>query len=185
MIRCVIGVGLLVSASAAAAESAAKTTNFGIRAVNRGLTVEVAPKAGVRESASVVTWAPASRASVSNAIGNLSAAASIGSQWGRVTSTYRSPEHNRRVGGVRNSFHTHGRAIDIARRPGVSHARIAAAYRNAGYHLIESLDEGDHSHFAFSFGGSRTFARRAAPAQPKRREVTNWGMVTVASAIMR
>jgi hypothetical protein len=66
-----------------------------------------------------------------------------------VTSTYRSPERNRRVGGVRNSFHLSGRAIDIARRPGVSHSAIAAAYRSAGYHLAESLDEGDHSHFAF------------------------------------
>ena len=78
----------------------------------------------------------------------------IGSSWGRVTSTYRSPQHNRRVGGVRNSWHMHGRAIDIARKPGVSHSQIAAAFRNAGYRLIESLDEGDHSHFAFAFGGS-------------------------------
>ena len=43
----------------------------------------------------------------------------------------------------------HVKAIDIARRPGVSHAQIAAAYRNAGFSLAESLDEGDHSHFAF------------------------------------
>jgi hypothetical protein len=72
-----------------------------------------------------------------------------------VTSTRRSPEHNRRVGGVRNSFHLSGRAIDIARRSGVSHATIAAAYRSAGYHLVESLDEGDHSHFAFGWAGQR------------------------------
>ena len=74
----------------------------------------------------------------------------IGAHWGRVTSTYRSPAHNRRVGGVANSYHLSNRAIDIARRPGVSHSQIAAAYRNAGYSLAESLDEGDHSHFAFA-----------------------------------
>jgi hypothetical protein len=86
--------------------------------------------------------------------GNIGQAASLGSQWGRVTSTYRSVAHNRAVGGVPNSFHLSGRAIDIARRPGVNHAMIAEAYRRAGYRLVESLDEGDHSHFAFSFGGS-------------------------------
>ena len=85
---------------------------------------------------------------------SLGAIALIGSAWGRVTSTRRSPEHNRRVGGVRNSFHLSGRAIDIARRPGVSHSAIAAAYRRAGYQLIESLDEGDHSHFAFGAFGT-------------------------------
>ena len=89
---------------------------------------------------------------------NIGAIAAIGSAWGRVTSTRRSPQHNRRVGGVRNSYHLSGRAIDLARRPGVSHSAIAAAYRRAGYYLVESLDEGDHSHFAFGSGG-----RRGAP----------------------
>lgn len=84
--------------------------------------------------------------------GSLAGAARIGAEYGRVTSTFRSPEHNRDVGGVRNSYHLLGRAIDIVPRPGVSHAAIADAYRRAGYHLVESLNEGDHSHFAFSFG---------------------------------
>ena len=83
-------------------------------------------------------------------------AAQIGAQWGRVTSTIRSPQHNRRVGGVHNSYHLSGRAIDIARRPGVRHADIAAAFRAAGYSLVESLDEGDHSHFAFGRGYAST-----------------------------
>jgi hypothetical protein len=73
----------------------------------------------------------------------------IGARWGQVTSTFRTEAHNRDVGGVPNSYHLRGRAIDIARRPGVSHSQIAAAYRAAGYSLAESLDEGDHSHFAF------------------------------------
>lgn len=96
----------------------------------------------------------------------------IGRQWGRVTSTLRSPAHNRRVGGVRNSYHLVNRAIDIARRPGVTHWQIDNAFRSAGYFLVESLDEGDHSHFAFSatpiirsnVGGSSTWKIVTAPA---------------------
>jgi hypothetical protein len=106
----------------------------------------------------------------------------IGAQWGRVTSTFRSVEHNRAVGGVPNSYHLRGRAIDIARRPGVSHSMIAAAFRNAGYQLVESLDEGDHSHFAFSFGGwsSPSYASRKPDSA-----TTNWGVVTVAASLLR
>lgn len=79
--------------------------------------------------------------------------AKIGARWGRVTSMFRSAQHNRRVGGVYNSYHLSGRAIDIARRAGVRHNDVAAAYRAAGYLLVESLDEGDHSHFAFANSG--------------------------------
>ena len=91
---------------------------------------------------------------------SLSSAAALGSHWGRVTSTYRSPEHNREVGGVPNSYHLLGRAIDIARSAGVNHAMIKAAYQRAGYTLVESLDEGDHSHFAFSWGAPRVASFR-------------------------
>jgi hypothetical protein len=76
-------------------------------------------------------------------------AARLAAAFGTVTSTYRSVEHNRLVGGVPNSYHLSGRAIDIARRPGITHRQIAAALQRAGYRLVESLDEGDHSHFAF------------------------------------
>jgi hypothetical protein len=97
----------------------------------------------------------------------LNAAAALGSQWGTVTSTTRTREHNRLVGGVPNSFHLLGRAIDIARRPGVSHAEIAASFRNAGFVLVESLDEGDHSHFAFAFGGTGLAAANALRGGPR------------------
>jgi hypothetical protein len=84
---------------------------------------------------------------------SMPAAVKIGAKWGAVTSVHRSPERNRAVGGAPNSWHLQGRAIDIARRPGVRHAEIEAAFRRAGYVLIESLDEGDHSHFAFGLPG--------------------------------
>jgi len=81
---------------------------------------------------------------------DVSGAAAIASAYGAITSMYRTPAHNRAVGGVANSHHLHGRAIDVARRPGVSHGQIAAALQKAGFVMIESLDEGDHSHFAFA-----------------------------------
>lgn len=109
---------------------------------------------------------------------NMGAIQGIGSRWGRVTSTYRSFAHNRRVGGVSNSYHLRNRAIDIARRPGVSHWQIASAYRAAGYNLLESLDEGDHSHFAFGAPGE--YRRRGPRPQiviAKAGEVTQWRIV--------
>lgn len=100
----------------------------------------------------------------------LNAAAALGSHWGTVTSTTRTWEHNRLVGGVANSFHLIGRAIDVARRPGVRHADIAASFRNAGFILIESLDEGDHSHFAF--GGIRFGAANVLRVPPRQGAIT-------------
>ena len=188
MTRFAIGALFLVSTSAVSAQS----TDFGVRGVSGERSiVQVAehPRVGVRDSSSTIE-APAGQAVPSGATwtalgsgsSSISSAARIGSQWGRVTSTWRSAAHNRRVGGVPNSYHLHGRAIDIARRPGVSHSTIAAAFRNAGYRLVESLDEGDHSHFAFSFGG---FASpRLSSRTPSRPRGTDWGVVTVASAIL-
>lgn len=100
---------------------------------------------------------------------DLTSVSRLGSQWGRVTSTRRSADHNRAVGGVANSYHLSGRAIDIARGPNIHHTQIEAAYRRAGYALVESLDEGDHSHFAFSTRPMKSGTTVAAGA-------TNWGI---------
>ncbi len=103
-------------------------------------------------------------ASVPAQASSIRAATELGSKWGIVTSVHRTPAHNRAVGGVPNSFHLSGRAVDIARRPGVRHAQIEAAFKAAGYVLLESLDEGDHSHFAFDLG-----SRSGKSSEPKLR----------------
>lgn len=95
----------------------------------------------------------------------MSGAVSIAASWGLVTSVHRSPERNRAVGGAPNSFHLRGRAIDVARRAGVRHAQIDAAFRQAGYHPVESLDEGDHSHFAFGTAVSVAPAEATRPVR--------------------
>jgi hypothetical protein len=79
-------------------------------------------------------------------------------------------EHNRAVGGVPNSYHLQGRALDVARRKGVTHSQIASAFRAAGLNLIESLDEGDHSHFAFAPSGraNSSVGQLPAPSTSKR-----------------
>ena len=156
-----LGAALAISATIT---TVSPSTDFGVRVVG-------APPAVIRATQSAVDAVLSGRTS-------LRQAAAIGADWGRVTSTYRSVEHNRQVGGVPNSFHLQGRAIDIARRPGVTHAMIAAAYRRAGYHLLESLDEGDHSHFAFSFGGAATASLRSTGSLPTTNtDTSGWKVV--------
>jgi hypothetical protein len=98
----------------------------------------------------------------------ISGASRLASAYGLVTSTFRSVAHNKAVGGVPNSYHLLDRAIDIARRPGVTHQQIDAALRRAGYNLIESLDERDHSHFAFAAlpSSASAAAQANAPQAP-------------------
>ena len=138
--------GAVIALSATLSAPSAQT-DFGVRIV------------GVPEASARATEAAVNDVMSSGKL-SLSGATALGSHWGRVTSTYRSVEHNREVGGVPNSYHLLGRAIDIARAPGVNHAMIKAAYQRAGYTLVESLDEGDHSHFAFSFGPPRVASFR-------------------------
>lgn len=86
-------------------------------------------------------------------------AIALGNTLGTVTSTVRSEQHNKDVGGVGNSYHLAsrgGRGIDVARRKGVTHAQVVQAYRNAGYTILEQLDEGDHSHLALAGGPNPT-----------------------------
>ncbi|MEO6581434.1 MAG: D-Ala-D-Ala carboxypeptidase family metallohydrolase [Sphingomicrobium sp.] len=198
MLKSFVSVALLVSATGAWAASS--NTDFGIRAVgvrtNSGQATTVVTNSTSKALlvASNVSPVRATNTMFSDPSPirssgvNLRAVASLGSQWGRVTSTIRSVAHNRSVGGVRNSWHLSGRAVDIARRRGVSHAQIAAAFRNAGYRLIESLDEGDHSHFAFGGSGASSYASQAATARSTGAVAvasTPWKIVTAANAAFR
>src|SRR3990170_2322647 len=157
-----IMLALTVIGSAPPALAATPSTDFAIR--TPGQAVVLTP---------IVEEGRPDRITNRAARSNVGSAATIGARWGRVTSTYRSPEHNRRVRGVPNSYHLSGRAIDIARRAGVTHADIDAAYRAAGYQLVESLDEGDHSHFAFGSTSRSAFAAKAPEAQTGE---TRWRM---------
>lgn len=149
----------------AVAGPARERTNFGVRVVgasSMGSQVQAPVPQAMRGGAE-----------------SLRGAALVGERFGRITSLIRSAAHNRAVGGVANGYHLRGRAIDIARRPGVSHAQIAAALRIAGYQLVESLDEGDHSHFAFGFGGTAPVTVAAI------NEVTRWGIILAPRATLR
>ena len=159
------GIALILLSFGTAAAGA--ETNWGIREVGKS------PPSSEPEPAG--TWGM-STGSPGRSV-DMGDVKQIGLRWGQVTSTYRSPEHNRRVGGVANSYHLRGRAIDIARRPGVSHWQIAAAYRSAGYSLAESLDEGDHSHFAFGSPGRRSVQSQAQMVAVKSGEKTEWRVI--------
>jgi len=138
--------------------------------------VSVTPRLAAAVSALLVS-APVAAQRVTaplfrNEAAEVSAASRLLSAYGIVTSTFRSVAHNKAVGGVPNSYHLLDRAIDVARRPGVTHRQLDAVLRKAGYQLIESLDELDHSHFAFAAlvrgmaGQSATSASPAPPAKP-------------------
>lgn len=69
----------------------------------------------------------------------------------QVTSTYRDAAHNRRVGGVPNSYHMrrdaqgNPMARDSVPPPGMSMSTYAAELRRRNPHL-DVINEGDHVH---------------------------------------
>lgn len=69
----------------------------------------------------------------------------------RITSTYRSPAHNKQVGGVANSYHTrrdaqgNPLARDSVPPPGMSMAEYHRRLQRANPHL-DVINEGDHVH---------------------------------------
>ncbi|QWF19302.1 D-Ala-D-Ala carboxypeptidase family metallohydrolase [Lysobacter capsici] len=95
----------------------------------------------------------------------------------QITSTTRTPQHNREVGGVANSQHLRGTAADFA-VPAAQRAAFIEAARQQGF---EAIDEGDHVHLELppgarapagrgSLGVSQTpaeieFAKQAAKNQ--------------------
>jgi hypothetical protein len=77
----------------------------------------------------------------------------------RITSGYRTPDHNAAIGGAAHSLHTRGEgeAVDFVPPAGVTGAQIQEAARAAGYPTTEWLHEragdphstGDHIHWGF------------------------------------
>lgn len=69
----------------------------------------------------------------------------------RVTSGYRTPQHNREIGGVANSYHTRrdGQGNPLARDsvppPGMSMAAYHRELQRQNPHL-QVINEGDHVH---------------------------------------
>lgn len=57
-----------------------------------------------------------------------------------VTSGYRTPVHNKKVGGAPNSWHARGKACDIACQDGSKRFQIVAAAIAAGIKGIEVCD---------------------------------------------
>jgi Peptidase M15 len=83
-----------------------------------------------------------------------------------VTSGYRSPEHNARVGGARNSQHTHGNAFDIS-TAGMSQPQVGAlidAAQAAGFRGVGVYPTNVH----FDVGPARawgpSYSRDSLPA---------------------
>lgn len=85
-----------------------------------------------------------------------------------ITSGYRDPEHNRRVGGAVNSYHLSNQARDIAKTAGVTLASIREAL--AGLDIVELIDKGDHFHVAWT-GALRGVSREAKEAERAAREL--------------
>lgn len=163
------GIALILLTFGTAATAA--DTDWGIREIGKP-----GKRASSNEPSPAGTWAMEAQPGGGKSV-DMSNVKQLGSRWGRVTSTYRSPEHNRRVGGVANSYHLRNRAIDIARRPGVRHAEIVAAYRAAGYSLAEALDEGDHTHIAFGTSRRRAPGAQAQIVAVQAGEKTEWRIV--------
>ncbi len=76
--------------------------------------------------------------------------AALGQKYGiQPTSVTRTPEKNRQVGGVRNSYHLSGQAADFV-VPQQFKAQFVADARANGF---EAIDEGDHVHIEPATGG--------------------------------
>lgn len=88
------------------------------------------------------SWEPATGGASGNAGGNFRP---VGIPGERVTSTRRSPAHNKAVGGVTNSYHLSGLARDSVPPAGMTMAAYASELRrlNPG---LDVINEGDHVH---------------------------------------
>lgn len=86
----------------------------------------------------------------------------------QLTSTTRTPEHNREVGGVPNSQHLRGTAGDFV-VPQSQKARFMAVAKQQGY---EAIDEGDHIHLELPPGAQVASAGGGLGYKPPKPDVS-------------
>jgi len=67
----------------------------------------------------------------------------------KITSSKRTPEHNAEVGGVPNSQHISGTAVDVVLPQGITFDNFKKALQDSGIKTSELIDEGDHVHVAW------------------------------------
>lgn len=96
----------------------------------------------------------------------------------RVTSGYRDPAHNAKVGGVNGSFHTTDDARDFTPPSGMSMAQMHAQLK-AKFPGYDVINEGDHVHIEPGPGMARS---RGAPSAPRPQGVPQRRMVARAPA---
>lgn len=73
-----------------------------------------------------------------------------------ITSEQRSPEHNAAVGGVPDSMHLTGNAIDFVPPAGTTIDQVRSGFLSQGITPTELLNEGDHFHVAWAGQGTGT-----------------------------
>lgn len=74
----------------------------------------------------------------------------------KITSEQRSPEHNAEVGGVPNSMHIPGQAVDFVPPPGTSLAQVRSALQAKGLPISELIDEKTHIHWGWGTKGAES-----------------------------
>lgn len=84
-----------------------------------------------------------------------------------ITSRARTPERNREVGGVANSYHLTDQARDVVPPAGVSMAAFEQQVRGALPGGFRVLNEGDHLHIQPAIRGADGGARVVATGAPK------------------
>ena len=79
-----------------------------------------------------------------------------------ITSQQRSPLHNQEVGGVPDSMHTTGQAMDFTLPKGITSDQVRQQLESQGYPVTEYLNEGNHVHWGWRPKGNDPWA---TPAQ--------------------
>lgn len=76
----------------------------------------------------------------------------------KITSTKRTPEKNKAVGGTANSDHLTGEAADFVPGPGQTMSQLAAQLRSA--RIGQVIQEGDHVHVEWGKGAGKAQVKR-------------------------